>query len=405
MANLQRNIRKPRNILANSGAFGRLEPFSYHHVFAGESQHNIKTQLSFRSKPIKMAMSGCTIDIWYYYVPWRLVWSDFPTWVMGDSTLSVPDEAGNLAITNSLFGSHGGSGGQATLLPKCYEMIVNQYFREEHDQYTVSASPAVLPIVDRTAETQGDEDYENEDETIDVSSGTLSLREISRKRAKLQYDRKVESLDGKYTSYLRAQGVNANEAVAQIPEFLGHYRKYIKPSKTVNESTGLTVQTYNHECTHTLTKRRFFQEHGVVIGVCSMRPKVHLKGGYNRDAYVFEHPSMFPHVGQLAEMKKIMVSPDHATLAYRSDGGYENETDGTPSTYLNIDHFLWHGRTHVIDSDDDFILSYDPTDDETALYPSAAWDAALVTSASTHFFVEGVNSTKIATPLRRLRVQ
>lgn len=403
MANLSRNIRKPRHVLANTGAFGRLEVFSYHPVFAGESQHNIKTQLTFRSKPVKMSLSGCTVDIWYYYVPWRLVWSDFPTWVMGDSTIDQYSASTSAEKTAeaALFGEGALTMG---LMAKAYEMIVNQYFREEHDQYTVSATPAVLPIVDRTAETQGDEDYEEEDETIDVSSGTLSVREIERKRAQLAYERRVESLDGKYTSFLRAQGVNANEMVAQIPEFLGHYRKYIKPSKTTNESTGLTVQVYAHECTHNLSKRRFFQEHGVVIGVAAMRPKVHLKGGYNTDTYMWASPQQFPHVGQLAEMKKIMVSPASATSAFASVGVYENETDGAPATYLNIDHYLWNGRTHVIASDDNYILSYDPADDETALYPSAAWDAALVTASTEHYVMEGVNSTKIATPLRRLKV-
>ena len=103
MANLSRQIRKPRFIIGNGGKFGRLIPFSYHQVFSGESQHNIKTQLQFMSKPVAQRMSGATVDIWYYYVPWRLVWSDFPTWVMGDSSLSVPNTNGSAG--DALFGS------------------------------------------------------------------------------------------------------------------------------------------------------------------------------------------------------------------------------------------------------------------------------------------------------------
>ena len=396
MANLQRQIRKPRFIIGNGGKFGRLIPFSYHQVFAGESQHNIKSQLQFMSKPIAQRMSGATVDLWYYYVPWRLVWSDFPTWVMGDSALTPP--ATSQAAGKALFGDSGLSY-QPHMLGEAYSLIVNQYFREEHDQYLLSSDPAVLPIVDRTAETQGDEDYEEEDETIDVSSGSLSVRELERHRARLAYERKVESLDGKYTSFLRAQGVNANEAVAQIPEFLGHYRKYIKPQRTVNDSTGLSVQTLSHECTHTLSKRRFFQEHGVVIGCASIRPKVHLNGGLNADSYIWSTPQQFPHVGQLAEHKKI------ANSAFESRGAVENENDNTPETYLNIDHYLWNGRTHVMNVDSAYINAYDPTDDEAALYPSAAWDAVPSDNTATvHFNFEGVVSSKIATPLRRLKV-
>ena len=396
MANLQRQIRKPRFVIGNGGKFGRLIPFSYHPVFAGESQHNIKTMLQFMSKPVAQRMSGATIDIWYYYVPWRLVWSEFPTWVMGDSALTPPNT--NQAAGSALFGAMA-TDRQMHMLATSYEMIVNEYFREEHDQYTISTDPAVLPIVDRTAETQGDEDYEEEDETIDVSGGTLSIKTLEQHRARLAYERKVESLDGKYTSFLRAQGVNANEAVAQIPEFLGHYRKYIKPQRTVNDSTGLSVQTFAHECTHTLSKRRFFQEHGVVIGCASIRPKVHLNGGINADALVWMTPQQFPHVGQLAEHKKI------ANSSFTSRGGYENETDNNPETYLNIDHYLWNGRTHVLNVDSAYINAYNPTDDETALYPSAAWDAVPSdNTAAVHFNFEGVVSSKIATPLRRLKV-
>jgi len=395
MANLSRQIRKPRFVIGNGGKFGRLIPFSYHQVFAGESQHNIKTQLQFMSKPVAHRMSGATVDIWYYYVPWRLVWSDFPTWVMGDSSLTVPNT--NQAAGQALFGAQNII--QAHFLGTAYEKIVNEYFREEHDQYTIATSSAVLPIVDRTAETQGDEDYEEEDESIDVSGGTLSIKTLERHRARLAYERKVESLDGKYTSYLRAQGVNANETVAQRPEFLGHYRKYIKPQKTVNDSTGLSVQSFAHECTHTLSKRRFFQEHGCVIGCASIRPKVHLNGGFNGDANIWKTPQQFPHVGQLAEHKKI------ADASFANHGGFENETDGTPSTYMNIDHYLWHGRTHVLNVDSSYINAYDPTDDETALYPTAAWDAVPTdSSAAQHFNFEGVMSTKVATPLRRLKV-
>lgn len=395
MANLSRQIRKPRFVIGNGGKFGRLIPFSYHQVFAGESQHNIKTQLQFMSKPVAHRMSGATVDVWYYYVPWRLVWSDFPNWVMGDSALTPPDTHGTKG--DALFGAQGDY--QAHMLASSYELIVNQYFREEHDQYSIANDPAVLPIVDRTAETQGDEDYEEEDESIDVSGGTLSIKTLEQHRARLAYERRVESLDGKYTSFLRAQGVNANETVAQIPEFLGHYRKYIKPQRTVNDSTGLSVQTFAHECSHTLSKRRFFQEHGVVIGCASIRPKVHLNGGANGDAYIWMTPQQFPQVGQLAEHKKI------ANQNFDNAGAKENETDGAPSTYLNIDHYLWNGRTHVLNVDSAYINAYDPTDDETALYPTAAWDAVPSdNTAAVHFNFEGVMSTKLATPLRRLKV-
>ena len=135
------------------------------------------------------------------------------------------------------------------------------------------------------------------------------------------------------------------------------------------------------------------------MGCASIRPKVHLNGGQNADSFIWYTPQQFPHVGQLAEHKKL------ASASFVNYGGYENEDDGTPATYLNIDHYLWNGRTHVMNVDSSYINAYDPSDDETALYPTAAWDAVPTDNTATqHFNFEGVMSTKVATPLRRLKV-
>ena len=138
------------------------------------------------------------------------------------------------------------------------------------------------------------EEWAAEEETIDVSSGTLSLTELERKKANLRYERRVEAMDGKYINWLKNQGVNANETLAEVPEFVGHYRRYIKPSRTVDQSNGFTVQHYGHECKIKLSKRRYFQEAGVVIGVYSVRPKVHINSGYDLTGAIFGAPEYFP---------------------------------------------------------------------------------------------------------------
>jgi hypothetical protein len=224
----------------------------------------------------------------------------------------------------------------------------------------------------------------------------LSLKELERKRATLRYERRVEMMDGKYINWLKNQGVNANETLAEIPEFLGHYRRYIKPSRTVDQSNGFTVQHYGHECKIKLTKRRYFQEAGVVIGVYSVRPKVHIIGGQDTSAAMFASPQQFPQVGQLAEHKRVMAS------AGNNEGGSENDPTGTPSTYMSIDASLFKGRHQAFNVDSDYIKSHNPTDDASAMYPITAWDNMLVTSQEVHYAVDGVMSHSLVTPLRKL---
>lgn len=398
MANLRRQIRKPRFVIGNNGVFGKLQPFHREFVFAGETQKSIKAQLNFMSQPIGLAQSGATIDVWFYYVPLPVIWSDFPSWVMGDSTLSVP--VANAVDGRSLWGTSvgddaGTSGAYDHFAHEAYVSIVNNFFRDDENQISSASSPIGLPIVDKSMETSGDADLDAEDETIDVSSGSLSLKELERKRANLRYERRVEMMDGKYINWLKSQGVSANEALVDIPEFLGHYRRYVKPQRTVDQSTGFTVQHYAHDCTINLTKRRYYQEAGMIIGVYSVRPKIHLVGGYDTTSSIFRSSQQFPQVGQLAEHKMIMHADGE------SHGGYENETDNTPSTYMSIDAALFMGRHEAYNPVSGYIKTHDPSSDIDAMYPQSAWDA--INIATEHdYSVDGVMSTTLVTPLQKL---
>ena len=400
MANLRRQMRKPRFVLANKGKFGRLIPFHSEYVFAGETMKKLKASMNFMSKPIKIAQSGATVDIWFYYVPMPIIWSDFPNWVMGDSTLNVP--ATNSSAGGSLWGTSAGANAGVFLGQidhfnhEAYVKVLNHYFRDDENQVTSATSPQSIPIIDQSAETSGDADLEAEDETIDVSGGTLSLKELERKRANLRYERRVEMQDGKYVNWLKNQGVNANEQLAEVPEFLGHYRRFVRPSRTVSQTTGFTVQHYGHDCSLELTKRRYFQESGMIIGVMAVRPKVHLRSGYNVIDRMWTSPERFPHVGQLAEHKRIM------NASGTSSGGYENEQDGSPDTYMSIDASLFKGRHEAFNYIDTYVKVYDPTSDADAMYPVTAWDGILETTSNDHFHMDGVMSTSLVTPLQKL---
>ena len=399
MVNLRRQMRKPRFVIANKGKFGRLIPFHAEYVFAGETMKKLKASMNFMSKPIALAQSGATIDIWYYYVPLPIIWSDFPEWVMGDSTINPPTT--NFVTGRSLWNlSIGGDAALGNthdhLLHEAYVKTVNHYFRDDENQITSTTAPVGIPIVDQSAETTGDVDLDNEDETIDVSGGSLSLKELERKRANLRYERRVEMQDGKYVNWLKNQGVNANEQLSEIPEFLGHYRRFVRPSRTVSQTTGFTVQHYGHDCSMELTKRRYFQESGMIIGVAAVRPKIHLTGGYNTVGSMWRSPERFPHVGQLAEHKKVM------DVTGQSQGGYENELDNNPSTYMSIDASVFKGRHEAYNADGSYVKTHNPTSDADAMYPTAAWDSVLETTSNDHFHMDGVMSTSLVTPLQKL---
>lgn len=396
---MARQLRNPRFVLGNIGKYGRAVPFHAHPVFAGETMTSLKTNMNVMSSPIDLAQAGCTFDFWYYFVPFRLIWDNFPEWVMGDSsaTLSTAKQASGRTLWGKTASDDdkGLNAEQDHALHEAYIQVMNHYHRDDENQLTSAAQPEVLAIVDQSHETSGDADLDAEDETIDVSSGSLSIRALERKRAMLKYEMRVEMRDGKWTSWLSEQGVNASEALAQVPEFLGHYRKFIRPSKTISQTTGFSVQHYGHDCRYNLTKRRYFQEPGYVIGICSMRPKVHLIGGFDTSSFMFSSPESFPQTGQLSEHKQILSSGS-------SGGGLENEGDGLPATYMSLDSYLFKGKHEAYKLNGLYILGHNPTDDASAMYPTTAWDTVPVTHNDEHYFIDGVISTRHLTPLNKL---
>jgi hypothetical protein len=98
----------------------------------------------------------------------------------------------------------------------------------------------------------------------------------------------------------------------------------------------------------------------------------------------------------LAEHKKIM------SLNGGSWGGYENETDNNPSTYMSIDASLFKGRHEAYNSDSSYVKRHNPSSDADAMYPTAAWDGVLETTSNDHFHMDGVMSTSLVTPLQKL---
>ena len=404
MANLQRQVRKPRFVIGNTGKFGRLQPFFHSNVFAGETQKEVKAQLNFMSEPINVAQSGATIDVWFYYVPFSLIWSNFQNWVMGDSGETLAE--GSVTNARTLWGKTTSTdelslyAKQDHALGEAYKLVINHYFKEDNEQLTsVPSTAEALPLVDHSAEFMTNEEWAVEEETIDVSSGTLSLTELERKKANLRYERRVEAMDGKYINWLKNQGVNANETLAEVPEFIGHYRRYIKPARTVDQSNGFTVQHYGHECKIKLSKRRYFQEAGVVIGVYSVRPKVHINSGFDLSGSIFASSQAFPQTGQLAEHKLILGGS--ATM----DGYRELDASGTTNhgeAAATVDHYLWKGFHQAYNTDADYIAVNSSTDPVAARYPTSTWDSMLVTSQEVHYAVDGVVNHNLVTPLNKL---
>lgn len=395
---MQRNFRKPRFPFVNKGKFGRFIPVHRSPVFPGETLKSLSCDLKVASLPIKYGMLGATVDVWFYYVPNRLVWGSFPDWRMGDDTVTFP------TANNGDERFWRPKNDDPHLPAKGYELIVNTYFRTDEDteyDYDPSGELAAAPIVDMTGEGRASLEMDDLDETIDVSGGTLSLSELAKARAKLRYDERMEAMDGKYFNYLRNNGVRISDQMADIPEFLGHYRKYLEPSKSVDQSTGFTVQSYVHQAKISLDKRRYFQEDGYIIGIMTLRPKAIIRDSVVPERAWTSGPEYWPSKDQLLEHKK-------GNWPSTNTFGGTNSDDMVQS----VDDFLFHGQ-HLGRNiaSGKYFATFNPATLSDLRFPIALWDDVPIDGTTgndlvgDHFVVDGVCKTALATPLRHWSVQ
>lgn len=386
---MARSIRNPRHPVTTEGKFGRLTPFDFRVVAPGETLKELTSVLNVLSLPVVKAMPGCTYDVWYYYVPFRTIWDGFEDFIMTGSNppshiISTPDvRLGERTYTTGWRGA-------------AYEKIVNDYFRTDEDDvfvYSSSNPLAALKSVDVTSEMLGSVDHEAEDVTVDIVNDQLSISDIEDALAEKRYEQRMERMDGKYLSYLQSNGVRGAEEITSMPEYLGHGRRYVTPRKTVDPSDGFTKQNYSLEYRLNLKKPRFFKEHGYIVGVMSMRPKVHLVHELEPE-YSLDDPKRWPHKGQPREYRVIEYSQTGGTFA-----GYSTEN-------VWLDDVLWRGHTFVGPYNGHNVLTYNPSSLAEAKFPTTAWDAMVTdaTLSGNHFTVEGFTRTSIATNLSRLKI-
>lgn len=322
---MARALRSPRFPCAVGGKFYSLLPVHRHLVTPGETMKSLRFAMKVQSLPVKFALMGAYVDVWFFYCPIRGAWPEWESYVLGDGG-SLPLATGAQSyLFEHLSGKH-------KLFGLCYAEVVNNYFREEDvrdiqgDYVFNETTPYSLPVTDFSVEHMARPDADSTDVTVDVSSGSLSVMALRQAQAQQRWLERQDEMSASYANYLASFGVNAAEKIAASPEHLGKYRKFIMPSRSVSEADGSTVQSYFLEMEMNLTKPRFFPEHGYILGVMAVRPKIHhaSHGAYDSTLMAFER---WPVPGQPSDLRRnsgawgaiTPVAPDEQTMQHRVD--------------------------------------------------------------------------------------
>lgn len=171
----------------------------------------------------------------------------------------------------------------------------------------------------------------------DLSQATAASVNLLREAFALQrYEEARARYGSRYVEYLRYLGVRSSDARLQRPEYLGGGRNTIQFSEVLQTGgTSAGAQTgvgnlagHGIAATRSNRFRRFFEEHGYIISVMSIRPKsMYIQGlrrTFNRTTKEDYWQKELEHIGQQSVLNK-EVYLAHAT----PDGtfGYQDRYD------------------------------------------------------------------------------
>lgn len=113
----------------------------------------------------------------------------------------------------------------------------------------------------------------------DLEGGGIDINELRTAFARQRFLEARNRYGSRYTDYLRFLGVRPSDARLQRPEYLGGGRKVISFSEVLSTADSGTADVgsmagHGIVACQTPRYRRFFEEHGIVLSLVSVRPKV-----------------------------------------------------------------------------------------------------------------------------------
>lgn len=279
-----------QNVSAN--AWATLTPLKYIETVPGETFGGTISVKALSGITAKVIHSRAYYDLYAFYCPIRLLWSQFPSFLAGrEGEVSVPQTTNLLPwnFENSFLGDDGitidnnGSeiGTNSALLRRMYYMVGNTFFRS-HRHTNRDCVDAVEEVRDgKYDNTQWafpaaarpstlDESWINasqqQDIKVDVGNDGVSISDIRRAYSLDRYEKLRDYYGHRYTDVLRGYGVKADWGILQEPECIGISNndfRFVQSRAT--DSDGLGVRKGYFEGEYKIKLRKTFSpEHGII---------------------------------------------------------------------------------------------------------------------------------------------
>jgi len=383
----------------------QIQPFLIAPVLPGETLKNATMQSRVVTDPVRNPLIGWWIEYYLFYVKHRDMSgsADFQA-MMTNPNHDLSAYAAS-ATTTYDYTYDGG----IDWVDQCMEAVVNEYFRDEGEDYTdhvFGNLPAAAVAgsgwwdslqddsVFKTATTDPDVDLD--------ASGTTTASEVELALRQWQFMREHNLTEKSYEDYLASYGVRQSASERVVPELLKYERNWTYPTNVIDPTDGSPTSACSWAVSMRADKDRFFKEPGFIFGVCVCRPKVYSSSqdgaavGILGDAFSWIPASLLSDAG--VAWKKF-------------DGGATPTAPGplganvTPDYWIDTRDLFMHGDQFInfALSDADANLVALPATDLAKVFASDTMSKSFfVDSAGTDFLVkqDGVCALHIASSVR-----
>ena len=272
----------------NEARFFRAIPFFRQFVVPGQTltaKSDVRVQTGAFDRNL---LNGGFLNMYFFYVPFRLVWDQWVDYVARE-TDSVTTFPTTTTPFPALFEN---SGTFNVFARRAYKLIYNQYFGSEDfgKQYVVNTdtNAALLPV--RTTDqflTRVIPDTAVGVSKLDApvtgvapnQVAEIPLNDLRRELKASRSVRRAQMTGDKYVDSMARMGVDLGWSVQMAPEYLGGLKKRLEPKETRATYTGATPSpvtgapyaSFKEQCSVN-SRKAFFGEHGIVLGLAVVRP-------------------------------------------------------------------------------------------------------------------------------------
>lgn len=265
------------------GDMYRLVPSFFKQVKPGD-RTAVHIRGSLESDVVAALRTPCVITSYAFYVPHRLVMSNFPDFIAdADTAITLPTVVGGTSPFVEL--GETGAFNIVTLARRAYKLVYNEFFGDDaygtHAWYTDPTADAAqnsllpLKVVNQMLGAMAlDVDEPADNYAIASTPHNIELTEF-RRRLKVNARQNNQRIGGeKYFDALRRYGVEMREELTGRPQLLKRTSEVVYPQEVFNTSdTGTGTRVGRYRVSLNFDTRKFFSmEHGYVFVCHAVRP-------------------------------------------------------------------------------------------------------------------------------------